>query len=60
MLYSLKMRKYLVYLLRWQISGIVMMPVLMFTKNLGTVIGVIMAQLIGAVIFWHIDKKIFK
>ena len=54
------MRKYLVYHLRWQISGIVMMPVLMLTKNLGTVIGVILAQLIGAAIFWYIDKKIFK
>jgi len=60
MLYSLKMRKYLIYLLRWQISGIVMMPVLMLTKNLGTVIGVIIAQLIGAIIFWFVDKRIFK
>jgi hypothetical protein len=54
------MRKYLVYLLRWQISGIVMMPILMFTKSLGTVIGVIIAQLIGAIIFWFVDKRIFK
>ena len=54
------MRKYLVYHLRWQISGIIMMPVLMFTKNLGTVVGVIIAQLIGAIIFWFVDRKIFK
>lgn len=60
MLYSLKMRKYLAYHLRWQISGIVMMPVLMLTKNLGTIVGVIIAQLIGAIIFWFIDKRIFK
>lgn len=54
------MRKYLAYHLRWQISGIVMMPVLMLTKNLGTIVGVIIAQLIGAIIFWFIDKRIFK
>jgi len=54
------MRKYLVYHLRWQISGIVMMPVLMLTENLGTVVGVIIAQLIGAMIFWFVDRKIFK
>ena len=54
------MHKYLTYHLRWQISGIVMMPVLMCTKNLGTVIGVIIAQLIGAMIFWFVDKRIFK
>jgi len=38
------MYKYLLYHLRWQISGIVMMPVLMFAKNLGTVVGVIIVD----------------
>jgi len=60
MINKLKMCKYLIYHLRWQISGVVMMPVLMCTKNLGTVIGVIIAQLIGAMIFWFVDKRIFK
>ena len=54
------MKRYLIYLLRWQISGIVMMPVLMLCTKLGTILSVVIAQLIGSIIFWFIDKKIFK
>jgi len=52
-------KKYLIYHLRWQISGVVMMPVLLLTKNLGTIAGVIIAQFLGAIIFWFVDKYIF-
>ncbi len=37
-----------------------MMPILYLTNNLGTIIGVIISQFIGALLFWFIDRRIFK
>ena len=51
--------KFFIYLTRWQISGIIMMPVLKI-MNCGVVTKVIVAQIIGAIIFYQIDKWILK
>lgn len=40
------MKRYLIYLLRGQASGIIMMPILALCTNLGTILSVIIAQLI--------------
>jgi hypothetical protein len=53
------MKVIIFYLIRWQVSGIVMMPVLWYLKY-GVIINVIVAQIIGASIFYCIDKRIFK
>ena len=55
-------KQYLLYHLRWQISGIIMYPVLGILQSFGLPLwfGVVMAQFVGALIFWFIDKWIFK
>jgi hypothetical protein len=51
--------KFFIYLIRWQISGLVMMPVLTI-MNYGVITNVIIAQMIGAVIFYKLDEWILK
>jgi len=53
------MKKFILYLIRWQLST----PVLaLCLKNLhfSTLTNTIIANLIGGIIFFFIDKKIFK
>lgn len=53
------MKRYLLYLLRWQFST----PILAICLNLlnfSTVINTIIANLIGGMIFYWVDKLIFK
>ena len=45
------------YGIRWQLSGLVLLPVVWF---LGPVWGVIIGNFIGAIIFWSIDKYLTK
>ena len=49
--------KKLLYILRWQIAGIVYpIPILYLGIGWGTVTG----SLIGAIIFWRVDKYLTK
>ena len=57
-------RQFFIYICRWIISGVVMTP---FMKVFECVFGngylfcnIIIGQIIGAFIFWKIDKSIFK
>lgn len=51
------MTKKLFYGLRWQIAGIVYpVPV----AYLGVLWGTIVGSLIGAIVFWHVDKYLTK
>ena len=51
--------RFIVYLLRWQVSGVVMMPVLA-AFSFGVVVNVVIAQFVGALIFYGIDSLIFR
>lgn len=52
---------YTIYHLRWQLSGIVMMPFMLFLEStLPLWANLMLGQFIGALIFWEIDKRIFK
>ena len=57
------MKKYLTYLFRWQTSSLVLAPVAMAVSFLGVedkFIQISVGNLLGGIIFWHIDKLIFK
>ena len=55
------MRTYLIYHLRWQISALIMMPVMMFLEeHLPLYANLMLGQFVGAVVFWGIDKRIFR
>lgn len=55
--------RFLLYIARWQLSALIMMP-LMFVLGtyfgLSVVITLPIGQLFGAFVFWEIDKWIFK
>lgn len=51
------MKQYLLYLLRWQISSPILALCLYYLK-LGTILNTIIANLIGGMIFYWVDKKI--
>lgn len=53
------MKKYLLYLLRWQFSSPILALCLYYLK-LGTIWNTVIANLIGGLIFFWIDKLIFK
>ena len=52
----------IIYYLRWIISGIVMLPVMSLLNNLDVPlwINLLVGQSFGALIFWNIDKRIFR
>lgn len=57
------MKTFLLYLLRWQVSALVMMPLMILLEKkagLPVVITLPIGQLFGAFVFWEIDKWIFK
>ena len=56
-----KTKQYGIYHLRWQISGIIMYPALgiLATYNMPLWLSVMVAQFIGAIVFFEIDKRIF-
>jgi hypothetical protein len=52
---------YGLYHLRWQLSAWVMLPFMMLLEGSLPLWGNLMlGQLIGAFIFWEVDKRIFK
>lgn len=52
---------YAVYFIRWQISTLVMMPFMYVLDSLGLPVipNLIIAQTIGSIIFFRLDKLIF-
>lgn len=54
------MFKYVLYILRWQLSTPILWLVTFLTiKLFGNFIAVVLANLIGALMFFWIDKRIF-
>ena len=50
--------QYLVYLFRWQLSTLTLWPCMVMLKKLPTWLAVIIANLIGGLIFFWVDKLI--
>jgi len=53
-------KKYLFYLIRWQLSTPILAVVLIILANMNTVVATIIANLIGGLIFFWVDKLIFR
>lgn len=53
-------RKYLLYIIRWQLSTPILAICLILLSSLGEIWSTIIANFIGALIFFWIDKLIFK
>lgn len=54
------LKKYFLYLVRWQLSTPILAIVLKLLSNMSTLTATIIANLIGGLIFFWIDKIIFK
>lgn len=55
-------KRFLVYFLRWQASAVVMLPFMHLFKawGIGATANLLLIQAVGSVIFYNIDKRIFK
>lgn len=53
-------KRYLLYLLRWQCSTPILALVLWLLGSLGTVWATVIANLIGGAVFFWVDRLIFK
>ena len=54
------MKKFVLYLLRWQCSSPVLAVCLIWLEPIGAVWATVIANLIGGVLFYFVDKRIFK
>ena len=54
------MRRLTIYLTRWQMSTPILAFVTYILADYGTIVSSIMANLIGGLIFYKVDKRIFK
>ena len=54
------LKKYLFYLIRWQLSTPILAVCISLFSNFGNLASTIIANLIGGIIFFWIDKLIFK
>ena len=52
--------KYVLYLIRWQLSTPILAVVLSLLSHMNTLIATIIANFIGGLIFFWVDKFIFK
>ena len=52
-------KKYAFYLLRWQLSTPILALVLFFMKDWNYLVATIVANLIGGIIFFWVDRWIF-
>jgi len=60
---KLNWRRFALYLGRWQLSGVVLAPILYLMTHahpLDSALATIVANLIGGSVFYWIDLKIFK
>ena len=54
------MKRFGLYLLRWQASTIILAPCIAWLAPLGPIASAAIANLIGGVIFYFVDRRIFK
>lgn len=54
------MKRFLLYLLRWQLSTPILAVVIAYFAYLGEWWAAGIANLVGAIIFYNVDKFIFK
>lgn len=54
------MKKFILYLIRWQLSSPILALCLWWLEPVGTIWATIIANLIGGCIFFWVDKLIFK
>lgn len=53
-------KKYFLYLIRWQLSTPILAIVLLWLSDMSTLWATVIANLIGGLIFFWVDKFIFK
>ncbi|MCL2801643.1 MAG: hypothetical protein FWD28_07805 [Treponema sp.] len=53
-------KKYLFYLVRWQLSTPILAIVLILLANMPTILATVIANLIGGLIFFWVDRFIFR
>lgn len=53
------MKKYILYLIRWQLSTPILALVL-YTLNMNEIVETIFANLVGGLLFFWVDKIIFR
>lgn len=53
-------KRYTLYLLRWQLSTPILALVLWLLGGLGTIWATVIANLIGGAVFFWVDRLIFK
>lgn len=53
-------KQYLVYLIRWQLSTPILAIVLNLLADMPTFWATVIANLVGGIVFFWIDRKIFK
>ena len=53
-------KKYIFYLIRWQLSTPILAVVLILLAKMNTILATVIANLIGGLIFFWVDKYIFK
>lgn len=56
----MKIKRFLLYLVRWQLSTPILAVCTIWLAGFGNVVSAIVANLIGGVIFYWVDKYIFK
>lgn len=54
------MKRFALYLLRWQLSTPILAVALILLAGLGTIPATIIANLIGGTLFYFVDRRIFK
>ena len=54
------MKKFVLYLCRWQLSSLILAPCLVLLGFLGEWPATIIANLIGGCVFYFVDKRIFR
>lgn len=54
-----QIKRYSLYLLRWQMSTVILAPCIVWFAKLGYISATIIANLIGGLIFFWIDRFIF-
>lgn len=54
------MKQFLLYLIRWQLSTPVLALCLMWLDGVDTLIATVIANFIGGIVFFWVDKLIFK
>lgn len=54
------MKRFLLYLLRWQLSTPILAGCLVLFASFGTTMATVLSNLIGGIIFFWVDRWIFK